>query len=473
MLCPPGVSGGLEVTAVRELLIVDDDPDLRRMLCDLFRDGGYRVCDAPSAEAALELARERDLDAVLSDVNMPGKSGLELVGELRRVRPQTPVVLMTAFASVASAVEAMRAGAHDYITKPFANDVALIAIERALEHRALEEENRRLRLAVDRTSAMGDLIGASPAMRDIFALVRKIAHSRASVLITGESGTGKDVIARTIHFHGSRARQPFLPINCTALPEGLLESELFGHVRGAFTGAHATKRGLFEKAAGGTLFLDEIGDMSLELQGKLLRVLQDGEIRPVGGSETTKVDVRIIAATNRDLGQAIDDGRFREDLFYRLNVIPVYVPPLRERPEDIPLLVDAFLRKHSPERPRTVSPQALAWLKAQTWRGNARELENAIERALVLAESDELQVEHLRARDARGTPEVDPAARLIESAAESSLSLEELEERYTDEILRRCGGNKVHAAAILKIDRKTLYRRAERRARDASSDGAR
>jgi DNA-binding NtrC family response regulator len=471
MLCPPGVSGGLEVTAVRELLIVDDDPDLRRMLRDLFQDAGYRVCDAPSAQAALELARERELDAVLSDVNMPGKSGLELVGELRRVRPQTPVVLMTAFASVASAVEAMRAGAHDYITKPFANDVALIAIERALEHRALEEENRRLRLAVDRTSAMGDLIGASPAMREVFALVRKIAHSRASVLITGESGTGKDLIARTIHFHGSRARQPFLPINCTALPEGLLESELFGHVRGAFTGAHATKRGLFEKAAGGTLFLDEIGDMSLELQGKLLRVLQDGEIRPVGGSETTKVDVRIIAATNRDLGKAIEEGSFREDLFYRLNVIPVHVPPLRERPEDIPPLVDAFLRKHAPEQPRTVSPQALAWLKAQTWRGNARELENAIERALVLAESDELVLADFRVRDARGEPEVDPAARLIESAAEASLSLAELGERYTDEILKRCGGNKVHAAVILKIDRKTLYRRAERRAREAKSDG--
>jgi DNA-binding NtrC family response regulator len=458
------------MSTARELLVVDDDDDLRRMLRDLFEEQGYRVFDAPNAEAALEVAREHEIDAALSDVNMPGSSGIELVGELRRVRPQAPVVLMTAFASVASAVEAMRAGAHDYLTKPFTNDAVLIAIERALEHRALEEENRRLRLAVDRTSALGDLIGVSPAMRDIFALVRKIAHSRASVLITGESGTGKDVVARTIHFHGSRARQPFLPINCTALPEGLLESELFGHVRGAFTGAHATKRGLFEKATGGTLFLDEIGDMSLELQGKLLRVLQDGEIRPVGGAETTRVDVRVIAATNRDLGSAIDQGRFREDLYYRLNVIPICIPPLRDRPEDIPLLVEAFLRKHSPDRPRTVSPAALAWIKAQTWRGNARELENAIERALVLAEADELQIDDLRARDPRRGPEVDPAARLIESAAESSLSLEELGERYTEEILRRCGGNKVHAAAILKIDRKTLYRRAERRARHAGND---
>jgi len=455
------------MTATRELLLVDDDDALRAMLRELFQGEGYRVWDAPSAEAALDLTREREVDVVLSDVNMPGKSGIDLVGELRQVRPESPVVLMTAFASVASAVEAMRAGAFDYITKPFSNDVALLAVERALELRALEEENRRLRRAVDRTGSLGDLIGESAAMRDLFALIRKIAHSRASVLITGESGTGKDVIARTIHFHGARSGKPFLPINCTALPEGLLESELFGHVRGAFTGAHAAKRGLFEKAGGGTLFLDEIGDMSLPLQGKLLRVLQDGEVRPVGGSETTKVDVRIIAATNRDLGKAIEEGSFREDLFYRLNVIPVHVPPLRDRPEDIAPLVEAFLRKHSPDRPRAVSAPALAWLRAQTWRGNARELENAIERALVLAEGDDLLVEDLRARNARGEPEVDPAARLIESAAESSLSLQELEDRYTEEILRRCGGNKVHAAAILKIDRKTLYRRAERRAREA------
>jgi two-component system response regulator HydG len=457
------------MSGMRELLIVDDDDVLRRMLCELFGDAGYGVRDASSAEAALEVAREFEIDAVLSDVNMAGKSGIELVGELRRVRPEAPVVLMTAFASVASAVEAMRAGAHDYITKPFQNDVALLAVERAVEHRALEEENRRLRQAVDRTGALGDLIGESAAMREIFALVRKISHSRASVLITGESGTGKDVVARTIHFHGARARNPFLPINCTALPEGLLESELFGHVRGAFTGAHATKRGLFEKATGGTLFLDEIGDMSLPLQGKLLRVLQDGEVRAVGGTQTTKVDVRIIAATNRDLGDAIDDGRFREDLFYRLNVIPVYIPPLRERPDDIPPLVEAFLRKHASEQPHTVSDRAMTWLKAQTWRGNARELENAIERALVLSEEQEIGIDDLRARDPRGEPEVDPADRMLASAAESSLSLDQLEERYIEEVLRRTGGNKVRAAAILGIDRKTLYRRAERRARSTSA----
>jgi len=452
----------------RSLLIVDDEETMRKMLSELFRDEGYRVWEAGSAEEALERVREQEIDAVLSDVNMPGKSGLELVGELRRVRADAPVVLMTAFGSVATAVEAMRAGAHDYVTKPFENEVALLAVERAIQFRALEEENRRLRVAVDRTASMGDLIGTSAAMREIFALVRKVAHSRASVLITGESGTGKEVVARTLHFHGNRSGQPFQPINCTALPEGLLESELFGHVRGAFTGAHAAKRGLFERANGGTLFLDEIGDMSLPLQGKLLRVLQDGEVRPVGGTQSTKVDVRIIAATNRDLGQSIEDGLFREDLYYRLNVIPLHIPPLRERPDDVPPLVAYFLQRHAPERSIEVAPPAMAWLKSQAWRGNARELENAIERALALSDDDVLEIEDLRAHDARGTAEVDPTERMLESAAEASLSLRDLEERYIEEILRRTGGNKVRAASILGIDRKTLYRRAERRARDAA-----
>jgi len=454
----------------RALLIVEDEESMRRMLGELFQDAGYRVFEAGSAEEALDLVRAQEIDAVLSDVNMPGKSGIELVGELRRLRAEAPVVLMTAFGSVATAVEAMRAGARDYITKPFENDVALMAMERAMEYRALEEENRRLRLAVDRTASLGDLIGTSTAMREIFALVRKIAHSGAGVLITGESGTGKEVVARTIHFHGKRSSKPFLPINCTALPEGLLESELFGHVRGAFTGAHAAKRGLFERANGGTLFLDEIGDMSLTLQGKLLRVLQDGEVRPVGGNHSTRVDVRIIAATNRDLGRGIEDGSFREDLYYRLNVIPLHIPPLRERTDDIPPLVAYFLQRHASGRSVELSGAAMAWLRAQTWRGNARELENAIERALALSEGDVLEVEDLRAHDSRGAAEVDPAEGLLASAAESSMTLRDLEERYIAEILRRTGGNKVRAASILGIDRKTLYRRAERRARE-DADG--
>jgi DNA-binding NtrC family response regulator len=317
-------------TQVQNLLVVDDDIAMRQLLASLFRERGYPVQEAATADQALECARETDFDAVLSDIKMPGKTGIEMVGELRRIRPETPVVLMTAFGSIDSAVEAMRAGAFDYITKPFEPDAVLLTVERALERRALEEENRRLRRAVDQTASLGDLIGESTEMREIVALIKKVAHGRSSVLITGESGTGKEVVARTLHYHGARADKPFIPINCTAIPEGLLESELFGHVRGAFTGAHTSKRGLFEKANGGTLFLDEIGDMGLGLQSKLLRVLQDREIRPVGGTQSTKVDVRIVTATNKDLEKEMAEGRFREDLYYRLNVIPIHIPPLRQ-----------------------------------------------------------------------------------------------------------------------------------------------
>ena len=321
-----------------QLLIVDDDAAMREMLASLFGKRGYSVEKATSAAEALERAGEQCFDVVLSDIRMPGKTGIEMVCELRERLPETPVVLMTAFGSIDSAVESMRAGAFDYITKPFEPDAVVLTIERALERRALEEENRRLRRALDQTSSFGDLIGESPAMREIFALIRKVANSSSSVLVTGESGTGKEVVARTIHYSGNRADQPFVPINCTAIPEGLLESELFGHVRGAFTGAHATKQGLFQKADGGTLFLDEIGDMSLALQGKLLRVLQDREVRAVGGTEITKVNVRIIAATNKDPATEMAAGSFREDLYYRLNVIPIYIPPFASAPRMFRLL---------------------------------------------------------------------------------------------------------------------------------------
>jgi len=451
------------MTETRSLMIVDDDAAMRQMLDSLFREQGFAVSDASSAAEALDMASEVEFDAVLSDIKMPGKSGIELVGELRQIRPETPVVLMTAFGSIDSAVEAMRVGAFDYVTKPFEPEAVLLTIERAIERRALEEENRRLRRAVDQTSSFGDLIGESPAMREIFALIRKVAHGRSSVLITGESGTGKEVVARTLHYHGSRADKPFVPINCTAIPEGLLESELFGHVRGAFTGAHSSKRGLFEKANGGTLFLDEIGDMGLGLQGKLLRVLQDGEIRPVGGTQPTRVDVRIVAASNKDLQAAMEAEDFREDLFYRLNVIPIYIPPLRERPEDIPALVDAFLRKHSDGRRRSIVPAAVERLKECSWKGNARELENVLERALALSDSDELGIEDLPLGSAGSPQENSGTDAALHCAARDRLSLRELEERYIDEVLGLTNGNKVQAAKILGIDRKTLYRRAERR----------
>jgi DNA-binding NtrC family response regulator len=447
--------------------VVDDDRAMREMLVSLFEEQGMAVAQAENVDAAIAVAEAGDeLDAVLSDIKMPGRSGIELVGEFRKLRPRTPVILMTAFGSIDSAVSAIRAGAYDYVTKPFEPEAVVFAVERAMEHRALHVENAELRRAVDRTASMGDLIGESPAMREIFSLIRRIANNRSSVLITGESGTGKDMIARTLHFHGDRAEKPFVPVNCTAIPEGLLESELFGHVKGAFTGAHAAKKGLLEKANGGTLFLDEIGDMGASLQGKLLRVLQDREVRPVGGTSVVHVDVRIIAATNQDLQRAIADGRFREDLFYRLNVIPVHIPPLRERPEDVPALIENFLRKHTGDHPRFLTSDAIQHLQFHPWRGNARELENVIERALALSDADTLGVADVPLPSDLQAEAQPASSSFLPRAAAQRMTLEELNEAYTDEVLALTEGNKVQAAAILGIDRKTLYRRAERRARN-------
>jgi DNA-binding NtrC family response regulator len=458
------------MTDRRSVLVVDDEPAMREMLVSLLDESGIRAQPAGSAEEALAASGEEDFDAVVSDIRMPGKDGITLLGELREARPDTPVILMTAFGSIDSAVEAMRVGAFDYITKPFKRGSVLASLERAFERRALEQENRRLRRALDRTTSFGDLIGASAAMREIFALIRKISSSRSNVLVTGESGTGKEVVARTIHFTGARAQSAFVPINCTAMPEGLLESELFGHVRGAFTGAHSAKRGLFEEASGGTIFLDEIGDMSPSLQSKLLRVLQDHEIRPVGGNKAVRVDVRVIAATNKDLRAEVAAGRFRQDLYYRLNVIAIHIPPLRERPEDVPLLAQAFLARHAPERKVTLSREALALLCRQRWEGNGRELENALERALLLAASNEIGPDDLPFEAKPGAPPAQSAlvaSDLLESAVERQLSLHELVSLYTQRILDKVNGNKVRAARILGINRRTLYRRNDAQARAA------
>jgi DNA-binding NtrC family response regulator len=446
----------------RTVLVVDDDAAMGEMLSSLLEDRNIVAVYANDADAALAVARERAIDVVLSDIKMPGTSGIELIGELRSLLPDTPVVLMTAFGSIDSAVEAMQAGAFHYVTKPFKRDEVLAVLERAFEHRSLREENVRLRRAVDKTSAFGDLLGVSPAMREIFALLRRVSNSKSSVLITGESGTGKEVVSRTLHFSGSRRNAPFIPINCTAIPEGLLESELFGHKKGAFTGADTNKAGLFEKANGGTLFLDEIGDMGGGLQSKLLRVLQDGEIRRVGGTETIRVDVRIVAATNKDLHAEIEAGRFRRDLFYRLNVIPIHIPPLRERREDIAVLAEAFVRKHAGSEPRTLSRSALEALERGRWEGNARELENVIERSLALCERRELDADDLVLPDAETRSNGSTGSNLLDDALAQRMTLRELEDAYTDHVLRATGGNKMEAARILGINRRTLYRRGDR-----------
>ncbi|MCZ7618136.1 MAG: sigma-54 dependent transcriptional regulator [Myxococcota bacterium] len=416
-----------------------------------------------SADAALATMEDRDFDVGLTDLQMPGKDGLELLAALRQLRPATPVVLMAAFESVQTAAEAMRTGTLDYVTRPFEADALLIALERAFERRELEDGNRRLRRAVDRTGSFRELVGKSAAMNEIYALIRKISSSRSNVLITGESGTGKEVVARTIHFTGARAKKPFVPINCTAMPEGLLESELFGHVKGAFTSAHAAKKGLFETAHGGTLFLDEIGDMPVSLQGKLLRVLQDREVRPVGGNQSVKLDVRIIAVTNQKLEDAIQDGRFRKDLYYRLNVLPIRIPPLRERPDDIPVLAEAFLRKHSDDERYRFTEQASRKLMQAPWAGNARELENCIERALALADSHEIHSSDVLVssevpRQNDGTLH----EMLLRTALEQRLSADELTESYIDAVIEAVHGRKSEAAKMLGMNRRTLYRRAER-----------
>jgi DNA-binding NtrC family response regulator len=453
--------GKVKVRKQLSVLIVDDDPLVRETLEEMLEDNGLVAQTAPGGEEALTAMGSSEFDAVLCDIQMPGKDGVVLLPELRELRPATPVILMTGYASIDSAVAAMRAGAFDYITKPFKNNAVMASLERAFAYRELEQENRRLRRAVDRTSSFGDLIGSSPAMREIFAMIRKISGSSSNVLITGESGTGKDVVARTIHFTGARAPRPFVPINCTAMPEGLLESELFGHLRGAFTGAHATKRGLFEEADGGTLFLDEIGDMPLSLQSKMLRVLQDHEIRPVGSTRTSKIDVRVIAATNKDLRHEIDAGNFREDLFYRLNVIPIRIPSLRERREDIPLLAQAFVERHAGPDGARLSQAAQDQLLRQRWEGNARELENAIERALALAEGDEIQPEDLAFATESATASAGSDESFLEDCFRRRITLRELSDMYVDKVLREVHGRKLEAARILGLNRRTLYRREE------------
>ena len=452
---------------IRKILVVDDDPVMREMVEEMLSSHGHPVVVAESAKQALELAdAEAELGCVVTDLQMPGMDGLELLGALRERHPATPVVMMTSFGSVETAVEAMRLGAHDFVTKPFQAERLLLTLERALENRALVEENRRLRAAAERTASFGDLVGKSLAMNEIYALIRKIANNRSNVLITGESGTGKEVVARTVHMTGARADGPFVPINCTAMPEGLLESELFGHVRGAFTGANSNKKGLFEAANGGTLFLDEIGDMSPTLQGKLLRVIQDQEIRPVGGTQSIKVDVRLVSATNRDLRADIAEGLFREDLFYRLNVIPIHIPPLRERPQDIPPLAQAFVARLSEGAPCTLSENAMRKLCRSPWPGNARELQNCLERSLALADGSEIHASDILIPDDPVQGDGSLEESVAQLARQRGLTLSELGDLYVAAVLEATNGRKSDAARILGVNRRTLYRRDERQSRE-------
>jgi len=376
------------------LLVVDDEPSMLDMLSLLWRGEGYEVSTAHSVAEARERLAEHAHDLVLCDILMPDGNGLELLGEIKAADPRVAVIMMTAYTSTKSALEAMKLGAYDYISKPFADLEELkLLVSKALEQSQLVDENLYLRGELERRYAFDNIVGRSPRMRAVFALVERVARAHSTVLIQGESGTGKELVARAIHFASPRSSHRFLSINCGALPENLLESELFGHERGAFTGAVREKRGLFQEAHRGTLFLDEIGDMSPAMQVKLLRALQDRAVRKVGGTSEETVDVRIIAATNQNLAERLAQGTFREDLFYRINVIPIELPPLRERREDIPLLVDHFLQKSCRELGlprRRISVEAMRRLEAHAWPGNVRELENLVERALALSTGEVL-----------------------------------------------------------------------------------
>ncbi|MDR4493888.1 MAG: sigma-54-dependent transcriptional regulator [Nitrospirales bacterium] len=440
------------------ILVVDDEPEMRHLLREMLEEEQYHVQVASDGQEAIGHMEHERFPVVLTDLRMKGMGGLELLEHVQRIHPETNLVMMTAFGTVESAVEAMKQGAFDYLTKPIKTDELLVTVRKALNEALLREEVRQLRQQVSREYAFDQILGKSKPMKEIFDLIRRVADSPTNILITGESGTGKELVAKAIHFNSQRRGAPFVPVNCAAIPETLLESELFGHVRGAFTDAKSDKRGLFEEAQGGTLFLDEISEMPLMLQAKLLRAVQEREIRRVGATKSLTINVRIIAATNVTLADEVKAKRFREDLYYRLNVIEIRLPPLRERREDIPLLVHGLLQK-SPsaqeKRVEGVADAAMARLMDYAWPGNVRELENVIERAATLTQGQKVVLDDLPS----AIREITGEGQIIEDAAEQMLPLAGLEHAYIRRVLEKMGGNKYQTAQVLGIDRKTLYRK--------------
>ncbi len=434
-----------------KLLIVDDEPSVRDSLSKWFREEGYDVATTENASDALTLLAQQRFDAALIDIKMHGTDGIELQRRVHEIDPELVVIIMTGYASVETAVAALKNGAYDYVTKPLDPDDIAHLVKNALAHKRVAQENALLRQTVADVAHPGDLIGQSAAMRKVFEAIETVGPTDATVFITGESGTGKELVARAIHMASARKFHPMVAIHCGALTETLLESELFGHEKGAFTGAQYRKKGKFELAEGGTVFLDEIGDISLKTQTDLLRVLQEREITRVGGNQAIKVDFRCIAATNKDLEKLIDEGKFRPDLFYRLNVFRIELPPLSARREDIPLLVDHFVHKFSlamNKRIARVSSGAMTQLQRQPWVGNVRELENAVERAMVVGQEPELRETDFIFK----LPGVQPAGR----------KLEDMERAHILRVLDECGGNQSHAAEVLDIDRVTLYHKLKK-----------
>ena len=441
------------------LLVVDDDPVTIDLLKEVLSKEGYEVSAALSGEEAIAQGMDHPFDIIITDVRMGEKDGMDVLRFFKKNSPEATVIMITAFGSIETAIEAIREGAYDYISKPFKLDEIKFTIQRALEQRRLVQENKHYRRELLDKYQFKNVIGRTPQMFQVYKTIAKVADTKSTVLLCGERGTGKELIARSVHYNSQRNNRAFIPVDCASLVETLIESELFGHVRGAFTGASSAKRGLFEEADGGTLFLDEVGNLNLSMQSKLLRFLQEHEIKRVGGTESVKVDVRIIAATNQPLEPLVKSGKFREDLFDRLNVVTITLPPLRERKEDIPFLASHFLQKFSEENHKNIShlsPEALEILTRYSWPGNVRELEHTVERAVIFSVHPIILPEDLPGKmsEETGGPEI-----LI---PEKPLSLKELEKRYVLKVLQETGGNKKKASEILGIDRVTLYRILER-----------
>ena len=448
------------------IMIVDDDLAFRVGTMALLDDHGYASTIATNGGEALQKLAERQFDLVLSDLVMPGMNGIELLQHIASEHPGMPVIMVTGFASISTAVEAMRLGARDYVTKPCDNDELLIKIRRALEEQQKDRELKSLRNEVQGVYGFGNMVGRNSRMKEVYTLVEQVAGTDVPALILGETGTGKELVAKAIHYNSSRRDKPFVVINCSALAETLLESELFGHEKGSFTGAHRQHTGKFEEAQGGTIFLDEIGDVPLHIQTKLLRVLQEGEIQRVGGTETIKVDSRVVAATNRDFASMIKSGQFREDLFYRLNVFPIHIPPLRERMDDLPQLLEHFLKKHAAlagNRVTKFAPGVLPSMMNYQWKGNIRELENLIKRAIIKTTGDTITSVELVTGEQAPVQSAAPADGSVQMNTSFrdylSAITRHAEESYLLQMLRLYKGNVNQIAKLMDLDRKTIYRK--------------
>ena len=445
--------------AGEKILIVDDEKSMCQYMSIMLRKTGYDVKTVHNGKKALQEIKESSFDVVITDIRMEGMDGIELLGAIKETNPTLPVIIMTAYASTKTAIDALNHGAFYYLIKRAKNDEIKMVIRNALDMHRVKSENVFLKKQLKKKDEFKEIIGKSEEIQGVFNLVNKVADTDSTILISGESGTGKELIAKAIHYRSGRASAPFVSINCGALPENLLESELFGHVKGSFTGAIRDKEGMFKVASGGTFFLDEVGETTLAIQVKLLRVLQEREIIPVGGTAPIKVDVRLIAATNADLEKAVKEERFRADLYYRLNVIPVVIPPLRDRRDDIPLLVDHFLRIASERsgRRKTVSKEAMDLLSSYDWPGNVRELENIVERACILQEGDDFRIEDLPDKVRHHSQE-----RRKVVMQETQMTLDELEKEYLVSVLEETSWQKKKASAILGINASTLYRKIQR-----------